>query len=223
MSFIELPFGVSPLVRCTGDGSAPEGAERRSMAAKPPIDLTSLLSRAISGLRLSERVGDLPNVESARTRALAGRVKGAKAVTSVCPYCAVGCSTLAYVSDEGKLLDVEGNPDSPISGGHLCPKGSAIFGLAVNEARWTTVKYRAPYSTEWEDKPLAWALDRIAEKFKATRDKTFERTSKDGKRLNHTLGIASLGGATFGVEENYILQKLFKSCGVVSVENQARI
>jgi formate dehydrogenase major subunit len=193
------------------------------MAAKPPIDLTSLLFDAISRLRLSERVGALPNVESARTRALQGRVKGAKAVTSLCPYCAVGCSTLAYVSDEGKLLDVEGNPDSPISGGHLCPKGSAIFGLTVNEARWTTVKYRAPYSTEWEDRSLDWALDRIAEKFKATREQTFVRVGHDGRRLNHTLGIASLGGATFGVEENYLLQKLFKSAGVVSVENQARI
>jgi formate dehydrogenase major subunit len=193
------------------------------MAARPPLDLTKLLTNALSGLRLSERVGDLPNVESKRTRALQGRVKNGKAVVSVCPYCAVGCSTLAYVSDEGKLLDVEGNPDSPVSGGHLCPKGSAIFGLTVNEARWTTVKYRAPHSSEWEEKPLAWALDRIAEKFKATRDATFRRTGEDGKRLNHTLGIASLGGATFGLEENYLLQKLFKSAGVVSVENQARI
>ncbi len=193
------------------------------MAIKPTVDLTNVLSRAFASLRLSERVGALPNVESKRSRNLAGRVKGAKAVTSVCPYCAVGCSTLAYVSDEGKLLDVEGNPESPISGGHLCPKGSAIFGLTVNEARWTTVKYRAPYATEWEEKPLDWALERIAARFYETREKTFLRESEDGKRLNHTLGIASLGGATFGVEENYLLQKLFKSAGVVSVENQARI
>jgi formate dehydrogenase major subunit len=193
------------------------------VAIKPTIDLTSVLSRAFASLRIPERVGALPNVESARTRALRGRTKGAKAVTSVCPYCAVGCSTLAYVSDEGKLLDVEGNPDSPINGGHLCPKGSAIFGLTVNEQRWTTVKYRAPYATEWEDKPLDWALERIAARFKATRDATFVRENEAGKRLNHTLGIASLGGATFGVEENYLLQKLLKSAGVVSVENQARI
>lgn len=152
-----------------------------------------------------------------------GRISGAKAVTSVCPYCAVGCSTLAYVSDEGKLLDVEGNPESPINGGHLCPKGSAIFGLTVNEQRWTTVKYRAPYAADWSDVPLEWAMQRIAERFKATRDSTFVRTSPEGKRLNHTLGIASLGGATFGLEENYLLQKLFKASGVVSVENQARI
>ncbi len=193
------------------------------MAVKPANDLGTAIRDAIARLRIPERIGALPNVESKRTRALSGRVKGAKAVTSVCPYCAVGCSTLAYVSDEGKLLDVEGNPESPVNGGHLCPKGSAIFGLTVNEARWTTVKYRAPHAAQWEDKPLDWALERIAARFKETREKTFVRTSDDGKRLNHTLGIASLGGATFGVEENYLLQKLFKSAGVVGVENQARI
>ena len=193
------------------------------MATKPTIDLTSVLANAVRGLRLSERVGALPNVASKRTRALKGRVKGAKAVVSLCPYCAVGCSTLAYVSDEGKLLDVEGNPDSPVSGGHVCPKGSAIFGMTVNEARWTTAKYRAPFATEWEEKPLDWVLDRIAERFKKTREETFVRNLSNGKRVNHTLGIASLGGATFGIEENYLLQKLMKTCGVVSVENQARI
>ena len=189
----------------------------------PERPIISLLSRAFESLRMRERIGALPNIESERTRKLAGRMQGAKTVTSVCPYCAVGCSTLAYVSDAGKLLDVEGNPDSPISGGHLCPKGSAIFGLTVNEARWTTGKYRAPNATQWEDKPVSWMLDRIAERFRETRDRTFVRNLDDGKRVNHTLGIASLGGATFGCEENYLLQKLFKACGVVSVENQARI
>ncbi len=190
---------------------------------KPTIDLTAALGRAFSNLRLGERFGALPNVESKRTRALEARVKGAKAVTSLCPYCAVGCSTLAYANDDGKLIDVEGNPDSPVNAGHLCPKGSAIFGLTVNDQRWTTAKYRAPYGNEWVDVSLDWALDRIAEKYKATREQTFVRTDKDGKRRNHTLGIASLGGATFGVEENYLLQKLLKSTGVISVENQARI
>jgi formate dehydrogenase major subunit len=193
------------------------------MAVKPTIDLTTIIARAASGLRLGERFGNLPNVESERTRGLAGRVRGAKPVVSLCPYCAVGCSTLAYVSDEGKLLDVEGNPESPVSGGHLCPKGSAIFGLTVNDRRWTVPKYRAPHSNEWVDVSLDWALDRIAEKFKTARDATFVRTGPDGKRRNHTLGIASLGGATFGLEENYLLQKLFKSAGVVSIENQARV
>ncbi len=189
---------------------------------KPPIDLTAILSRTFAKLRVPARVGALPNVESKRSRTLKPRIADAKAVVSVCPYCAVGCSTLAYVSDEGKLLDVEGNPDSPISGGHLCPKGSAIFGLTVNEARWTKAKYRAPFSKTWEDKPLDWVLDRVAERFHKSREETFTRES-GGKRVNHTTGIASLGGATFGLEENYLLQKLFKSAGVISVENQARI
>ncbi len=193
------------------------------MAANPVVDLVSLVTRAATSLRLSERIGKVPNLASARTRALSARTRNGTTVVSLCPYCAVGCSTRAYVDDAGKLLDVEGNPDSPISAGHLCPKGSAIFGLTVNEARWTTGKYRAPNATEWEDRPVAWILDRVAERMRDTREKTFVRRLPNGKRVNHTLGIASLGGATFGVEENYLLQKLFKACGIVSVENQARI
>lgn len=194
---------------------------------RPTIDLTRVLERA--GQELEARVGTVPNVPSARTQALEARIKHAKAVPSVCAYCAVGCSTLAYVSDDGKLLDVEGNPDSPINGGHLCPKGSALFGFTVNDRRWTNVKYRAPYSDTWEDRPLDWAMERIANLVKDTREKTFVRTSTSsvpalkGKRINHTLGIATLGGATFSVEENYLLGKLFHSLGVVSIENQARI
>ena len=191
------------------------------MAKTSPLDLTSLLGRLREGV--SQRVSPLPNVASKRTRELAGRVRGAKGVVSVCPYCAVGCSTIAYVSGDGKLLDVEGNPDSPISGGHLCPKGSAIFGLTVNRERWTTAKYRAPFSTQWEDQPLPWVLDRVAERIKESRERTFVRETPDGKRVNHTLGIATLGGSTFGIEENYLLAKLTRSLGIVSVENQARI
>jgi formate dehydrogenase major subunit len=187
---------------------------------KPTVDLTSALARDAADL--SERVGMLPNFASERTKALKGRISGAKPVVSLCCYCAVGCSTLAYVSDDGKLLDVEGNPESPINGGHLCPKGAALFGLTVNEARWTTVKYRAPYSDRYEERPLAWALERIAQLLKKTREETFVR-ERDGKRVNHTLGIATLGGATFGIEENYMLGKLMHSLGVVSIENQARI
>lgn len=198
------------------------------MDIKPTIDLTSILPRDANDL--SERIGMLPNVASERTKELKGRVSGAKPVVSLCCYCAVGCSTLAYVSDDGKLLDVEGNPDSPINGGHLCPKGAALFGLTVNEARWTTVKYRAPYSDRYEERPLAWALERIAQLIKNTREETFVRewnpspgSGQAPKRVNHTLGIATLGGATFGIEENYMLGKLMHSLGVVSIENQARI
>jgi formate dehydrogenase major subunit len=194
------------------------------MAIKHTIDLNLLFGRArdaVGGF-VSERVGSLPNVMSERSKSLQGRVAGARAVTSVCPYCAVGCSTLAYVGEQGNLLDVEGNPDSPINAGHLCPKGSAIFGLTVNSARWTTAKYRAPFSSTWEDRPLAWVLDRIAERVKETRERTWV-SSKDGKRVNHTLGISSLGGATFGIEENYLLGKLLHGLGIVQIENQARI
>jgi len=185
------------------------------------IDLTKLVSIE-GGLRLSERIGMMPNLASGHTQTLKGRIVNAKPVVSICPYCAVGCSTLAHVSDEGKLLNVEGNPNSPISAGRLCPKGSAIFGLTVNDQRWTSVKYRAPYSDHYEERPLAWALERIAQRVKETRENTFVKTS-GGKRVNHTIGIASLGGATFGVEENYLLGKLMHSLGVVSIENQARI
>ncbi len=182
----------------------------------------------MESIDLTERIGMLPNVASERTKHLKGRIAGAKAVHSLCVYCAVGCATLAYVSEDGKLLDIEGNPDSPISGGHLCPKGSALFGFTENDQRWTTVKYRAPYSDRYEDRPLEWALERIAQRFKETRDATFVRErastgSGQAQRVNHTLGIASLGGATFAVEENYLLTKLMRSAGVVSIENQARI
>lgn len=192
------------------------------METKRPvtIDLTDVLARASD--EFAQRVGSLPNVPSQRTLSLQSRVKHAKAVPSVCPYCAVGCATLAYVNEDGKLLDVEGNPDSPISGGHLCPKGSAIFGFSVNSKRWTTVKYRAPHSDRWEDRPLNWAMDRIAQLVKETRDRTFV-AERDGKRVNHTLSIASLGGATFGLEENYLLGKLLHSLGIVPIDNQARI
>lgn len=184
------------------------------------IDISGIVPKDAADAR--DRVGMLPNVASDRTKELRSRISGAKAVTSVCGYCAVGCSTLAYVGDDGKLLDVEGNPESPISGGHLCPKGSALFGLTVNDQRWTTVKYRAPYSDRYEERPLAWALERIAQHIKKTRDETFE-SEQDGKRVNHTLGIATLGGATFGIEENYMLGKLTHSLGIVAIDNQARI
>ena len=187
---------------------------------KTPVDLTRMVPRGGAGV--AAHIGMLPNVSSERTKHLKGRIAGAKAVTSLCCYCAVGCSTLAYVSDDGALLDVEGNPDSPINAGHLCPKGSALFGLTVNDMRWTTVKYRAPFSDRYEERPLLWALERIAQLMRETREKTFVR-ERDGKRVNHTLGIASLGGATFGVEENYMLGKFMHSLGVVSIENQARI
>jgi formate dehydrogenase major subunit len=155
------------------------------------------------------------------------KLENTKEVPSVCPYCGVGCGQLVSAKD-GKIVNIEGNPDSPISRGTLCPKGSATFQLAVNPNRVTKVWYRAPGATEWDKtKTLEWAMDRVAQLVKETRDKTFKETWKapDGteKRVNHTLGIASLGGATIDNEWNYIQAKLTRTLGMVFLENQARI
>ncbi len=187
---------------------------------RPTIDLTALLSKGAS--LLAERVGVQPNVPSPRTRALRPRTSAAKATPSVCPYCAVGCGTLVY-SKGDKIVDIEGNPDSPINGGTLCPKGAATFQLHVNSNRWTTCKYRAPNSTEWQDVSLPWAMERIAQRIKDTRDRTFTEFDDQNRRVNRTMAIASLGGATLDNEENYLITKLYRSIGAPFVENQARI
>lgn len=153
----------------------------------------------------------------------AARIRDARVVHSVCPYCAVGCSLNVYVKD-GKVLDIEGDPDSPINRGTLCPKGSATFQYTVNPSRLTQVLYRAPYSDHWEVVSLDWAMEQIAQRVKKTRDETFVERLPDGRQVNHTLGIASLGGATLDVEENYVMKKLLTGgLGIVSIENQARI
>jgi len=159
---------------------------------------------------------------SPNTVAKAPRIRDAVAVPSVCPYCAVGCGQLVYVK-RGTVVDIEGNPESPISEGALCPKGANTFQLTVNPHRITTVLYRAPYATAWEERPLEWALDRIAERVKATRDDSFVE-EREGMRVNHTRAIATLGGATMDIEENYLIKKFFGGgLGVVQIENQARI
>ena len=162
--------------------------------------------------------------ESSGSRNLRPRLEEADHVgTSVCPYCAVGCSVLIYAKDK-KPIHVEGNPQSPINQGTLCPKGAATFGLLTSEKRLSTVLYRAPYSDRWEEKPLGWAMMRIAERVKQTRDETFVERLPDGKQVNHTLAIGSLGGATLDNEENYLIKKLFGGgLGIVWLENQARI
>ena len=187
---------------------------------RPVLDLTALLSRAANAI--GERVAPLPNVLSERSKTLRPRIADTKKTPSVCPYCAVGCGTTVY-SRGNEILDIEGNPDSPINGGTLCPKGAATFQLHVNPNRWTTVKYRAPFASEWTDVPYAWAIDRIAERIKETRDRTFVETDGQGRRVARTTAIASLGGATLDNEENYLITKLFRSFGAVFVENQARI
>ena len=143
--------------------------------------------------------------------------------TSVCPFCAVGCSTRMSVRN-GQLINVEGNPDSPINAGTLCPKGASLLSVHTAPTRLAKVKYRAPHATEWEEKPLDWAMDRIAALTKKTRDETFVRKLPDGTVVNHTLGVASLGGATLDNEENYLIKKLFSGgLGMVWIENQARV
>jgi formate dehydrogenase major subunit len=160
---------------------------------------------------------------SPRTPRIHARIQGADVAVSVCPYCAVGCSQLVYHQD-GQVIDIEGNEASFINRGTLCPKGSATSGLVVNPHRVTTVKYRRPGGDRWEDVPLDWAMERIAQLVKTTRDETFVHRTPDGKLVNRTTGIAHLGGATLDNEENYLIKKLFAGgLGMVFIENQARI
>lgn len=143
--------------------------------------------------------------------------------TSVCPFCAVGCGQLIYAKN-GKPIHVEGDPRSPINQGTLCPKGAGTLGMLLSPERISDVLYRAPYSDRWEKKPLAWAMERIAQLTKQVRDETFAETLPDGRIINHTLGLGSLGGATMDNEENYLIKKLFGGgLGMVNIENQARI
>jgi formate dehydrogenase major subunit len=125
--------------------------------------------------------------------------------TSICPFCAVGCAQLVYAKN-GKPIHIEGDPRSPVNQGTLCPKGAGTLGMLLSPARINQVLYRAPYSDRWEPRPLEWAMDRIAERTKRSRDETFVETLADGMKVNHTLGIASLGGATLDNEENYLIK-----------------
>lgn len=151
------------------------------------------------------------------------RIRNATATESVCPYCAVGCGTLIYTKG-GEVIDIEGNPNSPINEGTLCPKGANIFQLHHNPHRLKTVLWRAPYSDHWEIKPLDWAMDRIAHLTKTTRDEGYREKSDQGLYLNAVTNIGSLGGATLDNEENYLMKKLFAGgLQIVSIENQARI
>jgi formate dehydrogenase major subunit len=144
-----------------------------------------------------------------------------RVVGSVCPYCAVGCGQRIYVKDE-QITQIEGDPDSPVSRGRLCPKGSASLQLVHAPGRVTTVRYRRPHGTEWQDLDLDTAMDMIADRVIETRRDTWE-WERDGTRLRRTLGLASLGGATLDNEENYLMKKLYTALGAVQVENQARI
>jgi formate dehydrogenase major subunit len=143
-------------------------------------------------------------------------------VASVCPYCAVGCGQLVYVKD-AQVIQVEGDPDSPISRGKLCPKGAATRQLVSGPARELTVKYRRPHGTQWEELALDQAMDMIADRVIAARRDSWQDADPDGNPLRRTTGIASLGGATLDNEENYLIKKLWTALGAIQIENQARI
>ena len=145
-----------------------------------------------------------------------------RVVASVCPYCAVGCGQRVYVHD-GLVTQIEGDPDSPISRGRLCPKGSASTQLVTHPGRQRKVRYRPPYGTEWQDLDLDRAMDMIADRVLAARRWGWQDADEHGRRLNRTLGFASLGGATLDNEENYLIKKLFTALGAIQIENQARI
>jgi formate dehydrogenase major subunit len=162
---------------------------------------------------------------SRRSEALRPRTADAdRVVQSICPYCAVGCGQRVYVKDD-RIIQIEGDPDSPISRGRLCPKGSATKQLVTSPSREYRVKYRRPHGTEWEELSLDRAMDMIADRLIETRERTFVgRDPEDpAKKLNRTLGFAHLGGATLDNEENYLIKKFFSAMGAVQIENQARI
>lgn len=159
---------------------------------------------------------------SARTDALRPRTEKADSVArSICPYCAVGCGQLVYVKD-GRVSQIEGDPDSPISRGRLCPKGSASKQLVTHPGRQTQVLYRRTHGTEWERLDLETAMDMIADRVVRTRRETWQQ-EEEGKVVRRTMGIAGLGGATLDNEENYLMKKLYTAMGAIQVENQARI
>jgi formate dehydrogenase major subunit len=177
----------------------------------------------IRQVRTGDVLGRGPAVTSARTRALAPRTATAdRVVQSVCPYCAVGCGQRIYVKDE-RVVQIEGDPDSPISRGRLCPKGSASEQLVNSPGRQTAMLYRAPHAKEWQRLDPETALDMVADRFIASRRRTWQERDDKGRLLRRTMGIAALGGATLDNEENYLIKKLFTAAGAIQIENQARI
>jgi formate dehydrogenase major subunit len=172
--------------------------------------------------RGSDRLGRGSAAQTRRSLELTPRTASSdKVVKSVCPFCAVGCGQNVYVTD-GAITQIEGDPDSPVSRGRLCPKGSASKQLVTGPGREYKVKYRRPHGTEWEELDLGTAMDMIADRVIATRVKSWE-WELDGKRTRRAMGLASLGGATLDNEENYLMKKLYTAMGAIQIENQARI
>jgi formate dehydrogenase major subunit len=185
-----------------------------------PSTFERLRSLPVVGRALDWGLG--PAALSPATARAGARVAGLKATESVCPYCAVGCGQVVYTRD-GELVDIEGNPRSPINQGTLCPKGSASRQLVQQPGRLTNVRYRRPGGTEWEELELETAMDMIAERVVAAREAGWQDVDRHGWRVDRTLSFAHLGGATLDNEENYLIKKLFTAMGAVQIENQARI
>ena len=189
------------------------------------VRLSNLLESwpALRQLREGDPLGLGKAVQSPRSQTLVPRIDEAEhVVQSVCPYCAVGCAQKVYVKDE-HVIQIEGDPDSPISRGRLCPKGQASKSLVQSPLREYRVKYRRPYGTAWEELSLDDAMEMIVERIVRTRAETWESKTEDGNPANRTMAIGNLGGATLDNEENYLIKKLMTALGVVQVENQARI
>jgi formate dehydrogenase major subunit len=185
--------------------------------------VSSVRGWSLLGQLRGDPLGLARAAQSARSRDLRPRTDGAeRVVKSVCPYCAVGCGQRVFIKD-GAVAQIEGDPDSPISRGRLCPKGSATRQYVTSPLREYKVKYRRPYGTRWDELSLDRAMDMIAERVIKARRETSEDVDEQGRTLRRTLGIASLGGATLDNEENYLMKKFFTAAGAVSIENQARI
>ena len=171
----------------------------------------------------SDPLGRGTAAQSQRSADLEPRIDQADRVAhSICPYCAVGCAQNVYVKD-GQVIQIEGNPDSPISRGRLCPKGSASKQLVTGPHRQQKVLYRAPYATDWTELALDTAMDMVTDRVLEARNKGWQDNDPNGDFVRRTLGIASLGGATLDNEENYLIKKLFTALGAIQIENQARI
>jgi formate dehydrogenase major subunit len=189
------------------------------------LNLETTLSRwpLYRQLVSGDLLGRGKTARSARTAAETSRTETADIVVkSVCPYCAVGCGQNVFVKD-GEVVQIEGDPDSPVSRGHLCPKGAASKQLVTSPSRLDKVLYRRPFGTRWDEMDLDVAMDMIAERVLKTRRESWQWTDEHGRKVRRTMGIASLGGATLDDEENYLMKKLYTALGAIQIENQARI
>jgi formate dehydrogenase major subunit len=201
----------------SNDPLRPGGATQRSAVGR-----TLLSWPVLRQVRGPDRLGRGAAVKSSSSAQLHPRIAEADTVVkSVCPYCAVGCGQNVFVKDE-RVVQIEGDPDSPVSRGRLCPKGSASLQLTTGEARRYEVLYRAPHAPDWQVLDLGTAMDMVADRVIRTRRETWQ-WEEDGKRVRRTMGIASLGGATLDNEENYLMKKLYTAMGAIQIENQARI